>query len=30
MIPGPGVHAMKLAFETYCLWKSRHGCVRLP
>jgi ABC-2 type transport system ATP-binding protein len=25
MIPGPEVHAMKLAFEKYYLWKSRHG-----
>jgi hypothetical protein len=30
MIPGPEVHAMKLAFGKYYLWKSRHGCVRLP
>ena len=30
MIPGPQVHAMKLAFEKYYLWKSRHGYVRLP
>jgi hypothetical protein len=30
MIPGPEVRAVKLAFETYCLWKSRHGYVRLP
>jgi sulfide:quinone oxidoreductase len=30
MIPGPQVHAMKLAFENYYLWKSRHGYVRLP
>ena len=30
MIPGPEVHAMKLAFEKYYLWKSRHGYVRLP
>lgn len=30
MIPGPQVHAMKAAFEKYCLWKSRHGYVRLP
>jgi NADH dehydrogenase FAD-containing subunit len=30
MIPGPEVHLMKLAFEKYYLWKSRHGYVRLP
>jgi NADH dehydrogenase FAD-containing subunit len=30
MIPGPQVHAMKLVFEKYYLWKSRHGYVRLP
>ncbi|HET9171052.1 MAG TPA: FAD-dependent oxidoreductase [Actinospica sp.] len=30
MIPGPQVHAMKLAFEKYYLWKSRHGYVQLP
>jgi NADH dehydrogenase FAD-containing subunit len=30
MIPGPEVHAMKLAFEKYYLWKSRNGYVRLP
>ncbi len=30
MIPGPQVHAMKLAFEKYYLWKSRNGYVRLP
>jgi NADH dehydrogenase FAD-containing subunit len=30
MIPGPEVHAMKVAFEKYYLWKSRHGYVRLP
>ncbi|MBS2962169.1 FAD-dependent oxidoreductase [Actinocrinis puniceicyclus] len=30
MIPGPQVHAMKLGFEKYYLWKSRHGYVRLP
>ena len=30
MIPGPEVHAMTLAFEKHCLWKSRHGYVRLP
>lgn len=30
MIPGPQSHAMKLAFETYFLWKSRHGYVNLP
>src|SRR6266702_4714867 len=30
MIPGPQVHAMKVAFEKYFLWKSRHGYIRLP
>jgi NADH dehydrogenase FAD-containing subunit len=30
MIPGPQVHAMKIAFEKYYLWKTRHGYVRLP
>ena len=30
MIPGPQVHAMKVAFEKYYLWKTRHGYVRLP
>jgi sulfide:quinone oxidoreductase len=30
MIPGPQVHAMKVAFEKYYLWKSRQGYVRLP
>jgi sulfide:quinone oxidoreductase len=30
MIPGPQTHAMKVAFEKYYLWKSRHGYVRLP
>jgi NADH dehydrogenase FAD-containing subunit len=30
MIPGPQVHALKVAFEKYYLWKSRHGYVRLP
>jgi len=30
MIPGPQVHAMKVAFEKYYLWKSRHGYVWLP
>ena len=24
------VHAMKVAFEKYYLWKSRHGYIRLP
>jgi hypothetical protein len=24
------VHAMKVVFEKYFLWKSRHGYVRLP
>jgi len=30
LIPGPQAHAMKLAFEKYFLWKSRHGYVTLP
>jgi NADH dehydrogenase FAD-containing subunit len=30
VIPGPQVHAMKVAFEKYYLWKARHGYVRLP
>jgi sulfide:quinone oxidoreductase len=30
LIPGPQSHAMKLAFEKYFLWKSRHGYVSLP
>jgi sulfide:quinone oxidoreductase len=30
LIPGPQNHAMKLAFEKYFLWKSRHGYVTLP
>jgi len=30
VIPGPQVHAMKLGFEKYYLWKARHGYVRLP
>ena len=30
MIPGPQVHAMKVGFEKYYLWKSRHGYVWLP
>ncbi len=30
LIPGPQAHAMKLAFEKYFLWKSRHGYVNLP
>jgi NADH dehydrogenase FAD-containing subunit len=30
MIPGPQTHAMKVAFEKYYLWKSRHGYIRLP
>ncbi len=30
MIPGPQVHAMKVGFEKYYLWKSRHGYIRLP
>ncbi|MDA8080285.1 MAG: FAD-dependent oxidoreductase [Actinomycetota bacterium] len=30
LIPGPQAHAMKLAFEKYFMWKSRHGYVTLP
>ena len=30
LIPGSQAHAMKVAFEKYFLWKSRHGYVRLP
>lgn len=30
LVPGPQSHAMKLAFEKYFLWKSRHGYVSLP
>jgi len=30
LIPGPQAHAMKLGFEKYFLWKSRHGYVALP
>ena len=30
LVPGPQAHAMKLAFERYFLWKSRHGYVGLP
>lgn len=30
LVPGPQVHAMKVAFEKYFLWKARHGYVRLP
>jgi sulfide:quinone oxidoreductase len=30
LIPGPQNHLMKLAFEKYFLWKTRHGCVNLP
>jgi sulfide:quinone oxidoreductase len=30
LIPGPQAHLMKLAFEKYFLWKSRHGYVQLP
>jgi sulfide:quinone oxidoreductase len=30
LLPGPQSHAMKLAFEKYFLWKSRHGYVGLP
>src|SRR5499425_381726 len=30
LIPGPQAHAMKLGFEKYFLWKTRHGYVGLP
>lgn len=30
MIPGPQSHVLKLAFEKYFLWKSRHGYAALP
>ena len=30
MIPGPEVHAMKVAFEKYFLWKMKNGYVKLP
>ncbi len=30
LIPGPQAHAMKLGFEKYFLWKTRHGYVTLP
>lgn len=30
LVPGPQVHAMKVGFEKYFLWKMRHGYVRLP
>ncbi len=30
LVPGPQSHAMKLAFEKYFLWKTRHGYVSLP
>jgi sulfide:quinone oxidoreductase len=30
LIPGPQAHAMKLGFEKYFMWKSRHGYVNLP
>jgi sulfide:quinone oxidoreductase len=30
LIPGPQAHLMKLGFEKYFLWKSRHGYVQLP
>jgi NADH dehydrogenase FAD-containing subunit len=30
LIPGPQAHAMKLGFEKYFLWKTRHGYVSLP
>ena len=30
LIPGPQAHLMKLGFEKYFMWKSRHGYVNLP
>lgn len=30
LIPGPQAHIMKVGFEKYFLWKSRHGYVQLP
>lgn len=30
LVPGPQAHLMKLGFEKYFLWKSRHGYVQLP
>ncbi len=30
LVPGPQSHAMKLAFEKYFLWKTRHGYVTMP
>jgi sulfide:quinone oxidoreductase len=30
LVPGPQSHLMKLAFEKYFLWKTRHGYVNLP
>jgi sulfide:quinone oxidoreductase len=30
MIPGPQSHAVKIAFEKYFMWKSKHGYVKLP
>lgn len=30
LVPGPQAHAMKLAFEKYFLWKTRHGYVNVP
>jgi sulfide:quinone oxidoreductase len=30
LIPGPQAHLMKLGFEKYFMWKSRHGYVTLP
>ena len=30
LVPGPQAHWMKLAFEKYFLWKTRHGHVTLP
>jgi len=30
LIPGPQSHALKLGFEKYFLWKTRHGYLNLP
>ena len=30
LIPGPQAHAMKVGFEKYFLWKTRHGYVTIP
>ncbi len=30
LIPGPWAHWAKLAFESYFLWKMRHGAVYMP